>query len=181
MIEMTLARVAELTGGTLAAADPATRVTGPVEYDSRKLTGGGLFAAFVGEHVDGHDFAEAALAAGTVVAICMRLEPEAGLPSTSGAACHSGALPLPAGSGAAETKLAHGVSAVSRWALGTTVWACGLDMPASNSSAAVVPAPRRKLEDRPPRRRSGLDIVVSPIPWKRKRRQEMRHAAERRT
>jgi UDP-N-acetylmuramoyl-tripeptide--D-alanyl-D-alanine ligase len=78
MIEMTLAEVAAATGGTLAGADPATRVTGAVEYDSRKLGPGGLFAAFAGEHVDGHDFAGAALAAGAVAVLGTR--PLAGTP-----------------------------------------------------------------------------------------------------
>jgi UDP-N-acetylmuramoyl-tripeptide--D-alanyl-D-alanine ligase len=72
MIEMTLAEVAAATGGTLAGADPAVRVTGTVEYDSRKVGPGGLFAAFAGEHVDGHDFAGAALAAGAVAVLGTR-------------------------------------------------------------------------------------------------------------
>lgn len=66
MIKMTLGEVATAVGGTLHAADPDAVVTGPVEYDSRKVAPGGLFAAFVGERVDGHDFATAALAAGAV-------------------------------------------------------------------------------------------------------------------
>ncbi len=66
MIEMTLGEVAAAVDGRLHAADPATTVTGSVEYDSRKVTPGSLFAAFVGERADGHDFAAAALAAGAV-------------------------------------------------------------------------------------------------------------------
>jgi UDP-N-acetylmuramoyl-tripeptide--D-alanyl-D-alanine ligase len=41
-------------------------VTGPVEFDSRRITPGGLFVAFEGEQADGHDFAPAAVAAGAV-------------------------------------------------------------------------------------------------------------------
>ena len=36
MIEMTLAEVAEVTGGTLHDADPAIRITGGVEFEDRK-------------------------------------------------------------------------------------------------------------------------------------------------
>ncbi|PKL03576.1 MAG: UDP-N-acetylmuramoyl-L-alanyl-D-glutamate--2,6-diaminopimelate ligase [Spirochaetae bacterium HGW-Spirochaetae-9] len=37
-----------------------------IEYDSRKIRGGELFAAFTGLHSDGHDFIEAAIARGAV-------------------------------------------------------------------------------------------------------------------
>ena len=61
---MTLDELAAVTGGRLVNADPAATVTGPVEYDSRALLPGGLFVAFAGEKVDGHDFAAKAVAAG---------------------------------------------------------------------------------------------------------------------
>jgi len=64
MIPMTLAEIAAATGGTLVGADPSIRVDGGVEYDSRLVEAGGLFAAFVGEKTDGHDFAADALSAG---------------------------------------------------------------------------------------------------------------------
>jgi UDP-N-acetylmuramoyl-tripeptide--D-alanyl-D-alanine ligase len=72
MIEMTLAEVAEVTGGTLAAADPQARVTGAVEFDSRRVGPGALFAAFVGERADGHDFAAQAIGAGAVAVLGTR-------------------------------------------------------------------------------------------------------------
>ncbi|OLE26889.1 MAG: UDP-N-acetylmuramoyl-tripeptide--D-alanyl-D-alanine ligase [Actinobacteria bacterium 13_1_20CM_3_71_11] len=72
MIDMSLAEVAEAVGGRLVAADPAVRVTGPVEYDSRLVPHGGLFVAFPGERVDGHDYADAAQAAGAVAVIGTR-------------------------------------------------------------------------------------------------------------
>ncbi|HEY7272365.1 MAG TPA: UDP-N-acetylmuramoyl-tripeptide--D-alanyl-D-alanine ligase, partial [Actinoplanes sp.] len=50
--------------GRLVGADPGTAVTGPVEFDSRRIGPGGLFVAFRGENVDGHDFAAAAADAG---------------------------------------------------------------------------------------------------------------------
>lgn len=61
---MTLDEIAAITGGRLVNADPAATVTGPVEYDTRALRPGGLFVAFAGEQVDGHDFAAAAVAGG---------------------------------------------------------------------------------------------------------------------
>ncbi|MEE1825966.1 UDP-N-acetylmuramoyl-tripeptide--D-alanyl-D-alanine ligase [Streptomyces sp. BE20] len=72
MIALTLAEVAAAVGGTLADADPDALVTGPVEVDSRKVVPGGLFAAFVGEHVDGHDYAATAVAAGAVAVLASR-------------------------------------------------------------------------------------------------------------
>lgn len=64
MIRMTLGEIAGVTGGRLVNADPDTVVDGPVEYDNRLPLTGGLFVAFDGEKVDGHDFAAAAVAAG---------------------------------------------------------------------------------------------------------------------
>ncbi|AGZ40288.1 UDP-N-acetylmuramoylalanyl-D-glutamyl-2, 6-diaminopimelate- -D-alanyl-D-alanine ligase [Actinoplanes friuliensis DSM 7358] len=61
---MTLDEIAAITGGHLVNADPAATVTGGVEYDTRALLPGGLFVAFAGEKVDGHDFAAGAIAAG---------------------------------------------------------------------------------------------------------------------
>lgn len=78
MIEMTLAEVAAAAGGALVAADPAARVTGGVEFDSRRVGPGGLFVAFAGERVDGHDFAADARAAGAVAVLGTR--PLAGVP-----------------------------------------------------------------------------------------------------
>jgi len=64
VIRMTLGEIADAVDGRLVNADPATVVTGTVEYDSRKILPGGLFVAFAGENVDGHDFAPTAMAAG---------------------------------------------------------------------------------------------------------------------
>ncbi|MEV4534935.1 UDP-N-acetylmuramoyl-tripeptide--D-alanyl-D-alanine ligase [Asanoa sp. NPDC049518] len=72
MIAMRLDEVAAAAGGRLVGADPAAVVTGPVEYDSRKPTAGGLFVAFPGEKVDGHDFAAAAVADGAVAVLGTR-------------------------------------------------------------------------------------------------------------
>jgi UDP-N-acetylmuramoyl-tripeptide--D-alanyl-D-alanine ligase len=64
VIPMTLAEIAEITGGRLVNAGPEAMVTGPAEYDTRLLQPGGLFVAFDGEKVDGHSFAAAAVAGG---------------------------------------------------------------------------------------------------------------------
>ena len=49
MIPLTLAEVAAAVDGRLVGADPDARVTGTVEFDSRKVNRGGLFVAFPGE------------------------------------------------------------------------------------------------------------------------------------
>jgi UDP-N-acetylmuramoyl-tripeptide--D-alanyl-D-alanine ligase len=72
VIALTLAEVAAAVGGTLDGADPDVLVTGPVEVDSRKVCPGGLFAAFVGERVDGHDYAVTAVEAGAVAVLASR-------------------------------------------------------------------------------------------------------------
>src|SRR3954468_8808243 len=73
MIELTLAEVAELTGGALTGAEGA-RVTGKVTLDSRTVASGDLFVAVVGGRVDGHDFLAAAAAAGAVAALAGRAD-----------------------------------------------------------------------------------------------------------
>lgn len=72
MIALTLGEVAAIVGGELRNADPTTRVTGSVEFDSRQVGPGGLFLALPGEHVDGHDYTDAALANGAVASIVTR-------------------------------------------------------------------------------------------------------------
>ncbi|MFG1923747.1 UDP-N-acetylmuramoyl-tripeptide--D-alanyl-D-alanine ligase [Cryptosporangium sp. NPDC048952] len=79
MIPLTLAEIAAATGGDLRNADPGTVVTGTVEYDSRKVTVGGLFVALNGERVDGHDFAPGAIDAGVAAVLATR--PLDGVPS----------------------------------------------------------------------------------------------------
>ncbi|TWH20084.1 UDP-N-acetylmuramoyl-tripeptide--D-alanyl-D-alanine ligase [Prauserella rugosa] len=64
MIEMSLAEIAEVTGGRLHRTDGSERVTASVEFDSRELRAGGLFVALPGERVDGHTFAAKAVADG---------------------------------------------------------------------------------------------------------------------
>ncbi len=73
MIELTLAEIATITDGALGGgADPSAVVSGPVEFDSRRVAPGGLFLALPGERVDGHDYTAAAAAAGAVAALVTR-------------------------------------------------------------------------------------------------------------
>lgn len=74
MIEMTLAQIARIVGGQVDAdpAGGATAVTGAAFVDSRHPVPGGLYLALVGERVDGHGFAQAAVADGAAAALASR-------------------------------------------------------------------------------------------------------------
>ncbi|MEU3962299.1 UDP-N-acetylmuramoyl-tripeptide--D-alanyl-D-alanine ligase [Streptomyces buecherae] len=73
MISLSLAEVTAIVGGQpYDIPDLDQRVTGPVVIDSREVRPGGLFAAFAGERVDGHDYAERAVAAGAVAVVATR-------------------------------------------------------------------------------------------------------------
>ena len=62
MIPLRLSEIAGIVGGHLDGTDAL--VTGPAFLDSRSPEPGGLFVAFVGERVDGHEHAVAAVDAG---------------------------------------------------------------------------------------------------------------------
>ncbi|MET8750736.1 UDP-N-acetylmuramoyl-tripeptide--D-alanyl-D-alanine ligase [Streptomyces sp. NPDC004667] len=73
MIDLSLAEIADITGGRPHdIPDPSVRIGGPVVIDSRQVEPGSLFAAFEGEHVDGHDYAERAVAAGAAAVLATR-------------------------------------------------------------------------------------------------------------
>ena len=76
MIDLTVAQIADIVGGTLADISPRAaaelRVTGTVEFDSRAVGPGGLFLALPGAHADGHDYATAAAASGAVAVLAAR-------------------------------------------------------------------------------------------------------------
>jgi UDP-N-acetylmuramoyl-tripeptide--D-alanyl-D-alanine ligase len=76
---MTLDEIAGITGGRLVNAADDVVVTGPMEYDSRRIAPGGLFAAFEGEKVDGHDFAATAMKAGAAAVLSTRDTGEPGV------------------------------------------------------------------------------------------------------
>ena len=77
MIPLSLERVADVVSARTAGTDPAARVTGSVTTDSRTAGPGDLYVALVGERVDGHDFAAAAVAAGAVAVLGSRVVPGA--------------------------------------------------------------------------------------------------------
>ncbi|MFD8739696.1 UDP-N-acetylmuramoyl-tripeptide--D-alanyl-D-alanine ligase [Streptomyces sp. NPDC059618] len=73
MIALSLAEIASVVGGqTYDIPDPGLQVTGPVVRDSREVESGSLFVAFVGERVDGHDYAEAVIEAGAAAVLASR-------------------------------------------------------------------------------------------------------------
>lgn len=72
MIALTAAEIAAATGGRLHAVDDAVLVHGAVVTDSREVETGGLFVALPGEHVDGHDYAATAVAAGAALVLAAR-------------------------------------------------------------------------------------------------------------
>ncbi|MFJ4780887.1 UDP-N-acetylmuramoyl-tripeptide--D-alanyl-D-alanine ligase [Streptomyces sp. NPDC088762] len=73
MIALSLAEIADITGGRPHdIPDPSLRISGPVVIDSRQVEAGSLFAAFDGEHVDGHDYAGRAIEAGAAAVLAAR-------------------------------------------------------------------------------------------------------------
>lgn len=73
MVSLTLTELVAIVGGDLhdAPAD-LTTVAGPVVIDSRQVVPGCVFAAFVGESVDGHEYAATAVERGAVVVLGSR-------------------------------------------------------------------------------------------------------------
>jgi len=73
MISLSLQQIADVTGGVLSPeADSGALVSSFVEFDSRKITPGGLFVALPGTRVDGHDFVAKAVEQGATAALVTR-------------------------------------------------------------------------------------------------------------
>lgn len=72
MIALTLGEVAAAVSGTVVGAGTDIVVDGPPFVDSRSVVPGGLFVAVAGEHVDGHDYADEAVAGGAAAAMVQR-------------------------------------------------------------------------------------------------------------
>ena len=81
MIKMTLRQVMASVDGHAAPGavmDEGTEVTSAVT-DSRLAQSGSLFVAIAGEHVDGHDYVDAAARNGAVAALVQHAVPDAGI------------------------------------------------------------------------------------------------------
>src|ERR1700710_1562966 len=63
-MSLTLGEIAALVGGEVVDCDPGVAVSGPAFLDSRSPEPHGLFVAFAGERVDGHDSAPGAVEGG---------------------------------------------------------------------------------------------------------------------
>lgn len=72
MIAMSLSEIAAAVNGTVHDAEDDPVVKAPAFVDSRKAQAGGLFVALPGEHSDGHDFVEAAMAGGAAAVLAHR-------------------------------------------------------------------------------------------------------------
>ena len=64
MIPLSLDEIAAIVGGDVVDAEASLDVSGPAFIDSRAPERGGLFVAFEGEQVDGHDYAASAVESG---------------------------------------------------------------------------------------------------------------------
>ena len=71
MISMTLTEIAAIVGGAVVH-DTGASVTGAAFLDSRVAERDGLFVAVAGERADGHDYADAAVAAGAAAILSAR-------------------------------------------------------------------------------------------------------------
>ncbi|WP_310962976.1 UDP-N-acetylmuramoyl-tripeptide--D-alanyl-D-alanine ligase [Nocardioides terrisoli] len=72
MIRLSLAEVADIVGGTIHDADGGVEVRGAAFLDSRSPVPSGLFAAFSGERVDGHEYAADAVRGGAAAVLGSR-------------------------------------------------------------------------------------------------------------
>jgi UDP-N-acetylmuramoyl-tripeptide--D-alanyl-D-alanine ligase len=72
MIPLSLGEIARIVGGEVVDGTPDLEVSGPAFLDSRAPEPGGLFVAFDGEHVDGHDYALAAVEGGAAAVLGTR-------------------------------------------------------------------------------------------------------------
>ncbi len=72
MLSMDIEDLVVATGSQLLEGTPSARVAGSVEIDSRKNGPGSVFVAFLGENVDGNDYAAAAIEAGASCVVVTR-------------------------------------------------------------------------------------------------------------
>ncbi len=79
MKNLTPEKLAEVIGGAVKGILPEREICA-ITTDSREVAEGAVFAAIVGERVDGHDFLPSAMEKGAVCAIVERHVPECSLP-----------------------------------------------------------------------------------------------------
>ena len=73
MLTLSARRIAEVTRGELVSGSPDMMING-VSVDSRSIAAGCAFAAFVGDHVDGHAFIAEAIDAGARAVLVTRFD-----------------------------------------------------------------------------------------------------------
>ncbi|WP_069760910.1 UDP-N-acetylmuramoyl-tripeptide--D-alanyl-D-alanine ligase [Streptomyces sp. LUP47B] len=74
MIPLSVGEIAAVVGGRVEG-DGSVTVTAPAVLDGRQAEPGGLFVAFAGEHVDGHDYVRQAGLSGAVAVLGSRPTP----------------------------------------------------------------------------------------------------------
>ncbi|MET9793378.1 UDP-N-acetylmuramoyl-tripeptide--D-alanyl-D-alanine ligase [Streptomyces canus] len=74
MIPLSVGEIAAVVGGRVEG-DGSVTVTAPAVLDGRQAEPGGLFVAFAGEHVDGHDYVGQAGRTGAVAVLGSRTTP----------------------------------------------------------------------------------------------------------
>jgi len=72
VIAWSLGEIAGIVDGVVHDAPDTIVVDGPAFHDTRFPERGGLFAAFAGEHVDGHDYAAGVVEAGAAAVLASR-------------------------------------------------------------------------------------------------------------
>jgi UDP-N-acetylmuramoyl-tripeptide--D-alanyl-D-alanine ligase len=110
MIPLSIGEIAAVAGGTVVGgveAGDAVKVTGPAVLDGRQAEPGALFAAFAGEHVDGHDYVRQAGRAGAVAVLGSRPTP---LPTLNVGQAHLGVFGSRAAIAKAKGELVRGLT-----------------------------------------------------------------------
>jgi UDP-N-acetylmuramoyl-tripeptide--D-alanyl-D-alanine ligase len=72
MIAMSLAQIAQITGGKLLNCSDSAMLLENISTDTRSVAVGDLFLALIGERFDGHEFVEQAVTKGAVAALVSR-------------------------------------------------------------------------------------------------------------
>ncbi|WP_406689133.1 UDP-N-acetylmuramoyl-tripeptide--D-alanyl-D-alanine ligase [Saccharopolyspora sp. ID03-671] len=115
MIRLSLADIASAVDGRLHRAEGSEIVSAGVEFDSRKITEGGLFVAVPGERVDGHDFAAQAITDGATGVLAAReVDAPAVLVPTAPVEERSGAMALAGDTDGTGAAVLNGLAKLAR-------------------------------------------------------------------